>query len=264
MARKTAVANMFEPAPVRRSRRIAGTAVAARTEKELLAHIAGINDLGALEVLRAQMDSEGIPKTKAVKDALDEQRQAIMRDAEENVSPNAAAALRLASRRARRPLMRPYPLRFGNEPGPLRKSKARRTIMANDWARAIAEEEARLTQENAVAPLPIATTRKGPRLTNQSRQFLAGLPPPPEATGLGDYTPLPDAAANAAMNALAARFGAASLGPRSIVRNQRNPYTRNNVGKVGVPGYHGNWGGNERSGGRRKTRKIRAKRGSRR
>jgi len=241
MARKTAVANMLEPAPVRRSRRIAGTAIAARTEKDLLAHIATINDLGALEYLKMQMDSEAVPKTKAVKDALDEQRQTILRDAEENISPNAAAALRLASRRARRPLMRSYPLRFGNQPGPLRKSKARRTMIANNWARAIAAEEARIAQENTVAP-PVARNVIAP----------TGTP----------FVPVPAGPADPTMNALAERFRAVNLG--SLRRsNGLTPWNRRRTQNYLRRVENTNWGGESR-GGSRKTRKIRGKRSSKR
>lgn len=230
MARKSA-ANMSEPAPLRRSRRIALTGTATRTEKELLQHIAAIPDLMSLQVLKTQMNTEGIPKTKAVKKALEEQQQKIMRNAEEDVSPNAAEALKRASRRARRPL-RKYPLRFGNTPGQLRKSRARRGMVANDWNKAIAAEEARLE--------PRAAT------------------PPPPGPALPAFSPVPVSPADIGINNITGRFGRMNLGtlhgPRE--NNGLNPWNRERTQAYLKRARNNNW---REEGGGKRTRKTRRK-----
>lgn len=230
---------MFEPVPVRRSRRGETRETAQRSEAELLQHIATLTTMAQLGMLKAQMDAEMIPKTKAVKKALDDQEDLISREEEDDVaSPSEVAA---QARRLKRQLRnlgrkpRVSNLLFG--PGTRRMSRGRRAMMAAENANfqeAIAAENARIQAEDA------------------ARAAAAAAAPAP--------VPVPAVVPhNAIMNALADRFGEASLGPRAAAANGRNPFTRNAVRSRGVPGYHF-----IEEGGRRQThRKGRGRRSRR-
>ena len=212
---------MFEPVPVKRSGRLRGKATATRTESQLLDHIAGLSTLGELATLRAQMDAEGVPMTKAVKSAMYDQEEMIRQEMEDDVaSPNEVdervrklklELLRLGRKPKRSSLF------FG--PGTRRMSRGRRAMMAAenaDLEAALAAENARIQAEAVAAPLALAPVAAVPH--------------------------------NAVMNALAERFGQASLGPRNAI-----PYVTT---KRGVPGYHFN----EEGGSRRRPRKTRRSR----
>ncbi len=77
MPRKKAAPNMFEPAPVRTSRRLAGKAKLRMAGPQLIEHIRGLTTREELAVLMAQLEAESIPRTKAVKEALEDQEQLI-------------------------------------------------------------------------------------------------------------------------------------------------------------------------------------------
>ncbi len=212
---------MFEPVPVKRSVRLRGKEIVKQKEAELLAHIARFSTLGEIATLRAQMDTEGLSMTRAVKTALDEQEEMIRQEMEDDVaSPNEVdervrklklELLRLGRKPKRSSLF------FG--PGTRRMSRGRRAMMAAenaDLEAALAAENARIQAEAVAAPLALAPVAAVPH--------------------------------NAVMNALAERFGQASLGPRNAI-----PYVTT---KRGVPGYHFN----EEGGSRRRPRKTKRSR----
>jgi hypothetical protein len=216
-----AASNMFEPVPVKRSVRLRGKEIVKQKEAELLAHIARFSTLGEIATLRAQMDTEGLSMTRAVKTALDEQEEMIRQEMEDDVaSPNEVdervrklklELLRLGRKPKRSSLF------FG--PGTRRMSRGRRAMMAAenaDLEAALAAENARIQAEAVAAPLALAPVAAVPH--------------------------------NAVMNALAERFGQASLGPRNAI-----PYVTT---KRGVPGYHFN----EEGGSRRRPRKTKRSR----
>jgi len=68
---------MFEPAPVRSSRRLAGKAKLRMAGPQLVEHIQGLTTREQLAVLKAQLEAESIPQTKVIKQALEDQEQLI-------------------------------------------------------------------------------------------------------------------------------------------------------------------------------------------
>jgi len=211
--------NMFEPAPTRRSTRIAGKATATRTEPQLLEHIASLTSLRELAVLKMQMDAERVPKTKAVKNALEHKEEEIIREQEENVvSPN---NIKKKMRPIRKAMGQKTRKNTGMFFGTRKPGLARRAM-----------NQARNAElEAALQALPEAQKANEANAAHAARR--RGAP-------------------NAAMNNLSRRFGQMSLGPRMSSTNGLNPLNRNRTRK-GVKGYHGNFN-TEEGGGRRKRR----------
>ena len=229
---------MFEPAPVRRSRRGQTKETAKRTELQLLQHIATLTTMADLDILKAQMEAEMIPKTKAVKKALDEQEDIIAKEQEDDVaSPSEVAAQgRRLKRELRKLGTKPMTTSLFFGPATRRKSRGRMAMEAVENA----EFEKAIAAENALIQAE----------ANAAAEAAA-------APALSPFVPIatPD---NAIMNSLTERFGRANLGPRIGAPNGRNPFTRNAMRSRGVPGYHfsGEGGSRRRP---RKTRKSRSK-----
>lgn len=244
------MSNMFEPVPVKRSVRLRGKEIVKQKEAELLAHIARFSTLGEIATLRAQMDTEGLSMTRAVKTALDEQEEMIRQEMEDDVaSPNEVdervrklklELLRLGRKPKRSSLF------FG--PGTRRMSRGRRAMMAAenaDLEAALAAENARIQAEAVAAAAEAEATARRMAMQQRSNPFLSSFPP------LQQRVPQPyanDRPENSRMNALAAQMARSSLGPRNAI-----PYVTT---KRGVPGYHFN----EEGGSRRRPRKTRRSR----
>lgn len=229
---------MFEPpGVVRKSRRGETKETAKRTEAQLLEHIARLTTMAEVDILKAQMEAEMIPKTKAVKKALDKQEEEIEREQQDEVaSPSEVAA---QARRLKRELRKlgAKATNTGVFFGPLsrkRKSRARTGMKALENAEldaAIAAENARIEAEGAAPALPPAVASFAPAPAGVSH--------------------------NAIMNALADRFAQVNLGPRTAVANGKNPFTRRGVPSRGVPGYDFR---DDSEGGGRRTRRTRSRR----
>lgn len=153
---------MFEPVPVRRSRRAETKETAKRTEANLLQHIATLTTMAELGMLKAQMEAEMIPQTKAVKKALEKQEEEIAKEQEDEVaSPREVAAMKRRLKSQLRKLGRKpskSSLFFG--PGTRRKSRGRRAMNAAREAAENAELtrllEASENQQNAVGANAVA------------------------------------------------------------------------------------------------------------
>lgn len=247
------MSNMFDPVPVKRSVRLRGKEIVKQKEAELLAHIARFSTLGEIATLRAQMDTEGLSMTRAVKTALDEQEEMIRQEMEDDVaSPNEVdervrklklELLRLGRKPKRSSLF------FG--PGTRRMSRGRKNMKARQAAEnaeleaALAAENARIQAEAAAAAAEAEATARRMAMQQRSNPFLSSFPP------LQQRVPQPyanDRPENSRMNALAAQMARSSLGPRNAI-----PYVTT---KRGVPGYHFN----EEGGSRRRPRKTRRSR----
>ena len=224
---------MFEPTVLRRSRRGETKETAKRTEANLIKHIASLRTMIELELLKAQMETEMIPKTKAVKKAMDKQEEEIAKEQEDEVaSPSEIAALKKRLKRERRTLGA-KPRLTGVLFGPRSRknmSRGRRTMNATRQAAENAELEEALAAENA-------------RIQAQAAAPAAAAP----------------AAANERMNMLANMLSRTHIGPRTSLANGKNPFTRPGVPSRGVPGYNFK----EEGGGRRKTIKRRKSRSRR-
>lgn len=210
---------------VRKSSRVAAKQTVERVEADLLKHIKSLETLAQIGALKAQMDSGMFPTTKAVKKALDEQKQKIVKEQEDDaISPGEVNRKRKRLVRETRKLAaKPKRSNLFFGPGTRKKSRARVT-MEREGARAQAAENAELD-----AALEAEAAR-----IEAANAAAAAVP------------------RNAVMNNLAERFGRTTLGPA-------NRYSHGTPSRKGVPGYHFNAMGGSRRG-RRKQGKTRSRR----
>jgi hypothetical protein len=212
---------------VRKSSRVAAQETVKRVEADLLAHIKSLQTLSEIAGLKAQMESGMFPKTKAVKKALDEQKQKIVKEQEDDTtSPGEVNQKRKRlTRQARKLAAKPKRSNLFFGPGTRKKSRARITMEREGAARQAAEN----------AELNAALEAEAERIEAENAAA-AAVP------------------RNAVMNNLAERFGRASLGPAN--RGAHTTYSRK-----GVPGYHFNAMGGSRR--RRRAGKGRSRRSRR-
>jgi hypothetical protein len=187
--------------------------------------------MGELGILKAEMEANLIPQTKAVKKALADQEEEIAREQEADVvSPSELAKMRKRLRLQLRALSRKprtSSLFFG--PGTRRNSRGRRAMNAAAAAAAAAanaELEAELERENA-------------RIQAANAAAAAGQ--------------------HARMNELANMLSRTHIGPKIPIDNQQNPFTRN-APRRAVPGYQIEEGGSRRGRKRKTRRKSRSRR----
>jgi hypothetical protein len=211
-------------ASVRRSGRVAAQETVKRVEADLLKHIKELDTLTKLDVLKTQMEKGMFPKTKAVKKALDEKKEQLEREQEDDVtSPSEMAEQGKRLRRERAKLgatLNKNRISFGTRRR--KKSRARMNMNAKAAARQAAEN----------AELDAALEAEAARM---------------EAANAA-------AARDPVMSNLANRFGRASLGP--VNRAAHGTHSRK-----GVPGYHFNAMGGSRR--RKRAGKGRSRRSRR-
>ena len=114
--------------------------------------------MAELGILKAQMEAEMIPQTKAVKKALEKQEEEIAKEEEDEVaSPSEVAAMKRRLKREMRKLgrkPRASSLFFG--PGTRRKSRGRRAMNAAENAELTRLLEASENQQNALGANAVA------------------------------------------------------------------------------------------------------------
>jgi hypothetical protein len=260
MPRKKAnVPNMFEPPVVqlRRSRRGQAAAVAEQSEAQLLQHIASLRTLADVETLKAQMDTQMIPKTRTVKKALYDQEEMIRRDMEDDVpSEEEMRAKRRAIKAARRGVgslrsMKHSGMFFG--PATRKKSRGRRAMEGNAAAREAAANaelnallEASHNQQNAVAANAVAEVDAGEAAAQEPFFRVPGY----NRAAYHELIGFPGAQARGLLQPIPPNEGRRTFTPEELRRMELEDYAR--------------WAANvKRRGGRRQTRRG-SKRRSRR